>query len=212
MKASDLLLSRYKPAERTVRILLDGSLAAELDKLADELDRTRRKELRDPQGLATKVPAVEAKLADLRDRADAATVEVTVRAMSGEQFDDLRRRFPPTEEQWESYKNQAKASPLFAPQPPEVDVLGMAPELIGLSLAAVDGQLVEPSAEEGYKLWAVLHDGARGDLYGAAWEVNGQTSTRPFSETGTDTTSSTGQESTTPANTESLSPSTQEGS
>lgn len=211
MKASDLILSRYKPAERTVRILLDGTLAADLDRLQAELDRVRRTELKDPQGLATKTPAVEKRIDELRTRADEATVDITLRAMSGEQFDQLKLRFPPTQEQWDNYKSQAAVAPLFA-TPPEVDGLGMAPELIGLSLVAVDSEPVEPSADEGHKLWATLHDGARGDLLAAAWEVNGRSSSLPFSETGTDTTPSTGQESITPANTESPSPSTQEGS
>lgn len=206
MKASDLL-ARYKPAERTVRILLDGTLGGQLDDLEEQLRRTQRAEARNPQGLATKVPGIRDRIAELEEEADAATVTITLRAMPGVKFDELKLAHPPTPEQWAEYKERAAAAPMFT-VPPEVDALGMAPHLIALSIAAVDGEPVEFSPADGEELWATLHDGARGDLLAAAWEVNGQTSSRPFSKPGTDTTTSSGAGSTTHVNTESPSPST----
>lgn len=210
MKAVDLL-GRYKPAERTVSLLLDGSLAAEVHRLEETRRKLIRQEAVNSPGLASKVPAVDKALSILETKIDDATVAVTVRAISGARFDALKLAHPPTEEQWESYKERAKAVPLFAAAP-EVDALGMAPALIGLSVVAVDGEPVEWDESDGAALWSTLHDGARGDLLEAAWEVNGQSSSRPFSVTGTDTTPNSGHESTMQQNEESLTRSSAEGS
>jgi hypothetical protein len=201
MKVSDVL-GRYKPAERTVRLLLDGSLVAELDRARKAVRDAVREEARNPQGLRTTVPDLEAKVAELERRADGATVEFTIRAVSGAKYDALKQAFPPTEAQWAEYREEAKASPMFA-RPPTVDADALAPALVGLSIVAVDGEEVDWDEADGAELWGTLHDGARADLLDAVWEVNGQRGARPFSGTGTDTTPSSGPESTTPASTES---------
>lgn len=210
MKATELL-GRYKPAERTVRILLDGSLLSELESARQEVRRTQRQEMSNPQGLATKVPELENKVAELEEQADDQTVELVVRAIPGTKFDELKRLHQPTEEQWERYREQAKGSPMFAVAP-EFDPDGLAPDLIGLSVVSVDGEPVDWDATDGRTLWDGLHDGARADLLEAAWSVNRQGSSRPFSGTGTDTTPSSGPGSTTQQNGESPSPSSVEGS
>lgn len=210
MKASDLL-GRYKPAEKTVYLLLDGSLITELDRLQEERRQLVRQEAIQSPGLASKIPALDRQLHELEDKAQEATVAVTLRAIPGARFDQLKLAYPPTEEQWEAYRERAKAMPLFTGAP-EVDSLGMAPALIGLSVVAVDGEPVEWDESDGEELWATLHDGVRADLLAAAWEVNGQSSNRPFFETGTDTTQNSGHESITQQNEESPSLSSVEGS
>lgn len=210
MRASDLL-SRYKPAERTVRLLLDGSLGVELDELRAERRKVARVEATQPAGLKTQLPDIDRKLREVEERAEAATVVITLRAVPGVKFDEVKLAHPPTESQWETYRERAKATPLFA-SPPEVDPIGMAPALIGLSVVAVDGEPVEWDEREGLELWEGLHDGARADLLDAAWDVNGQSANRPFSGTGTDTTPISGPESTTQPNEESPSRSSVEGS
>lgn len=210
MKVADFL-GRYKPAERTVRILLDGSLASELDRARRNVKTQETKEKRNPQGLATSVPALEEKVAELEAQAEEATVDVTLQAIPGVQFDQLKLAHPPTEEQWEYYREQAKASPMFA-RPPEFDPEGLAPKLIGLSIVAVDGDPVEWSEADGKELWETLHDGARADLLEAAWQVNGQRGNRPFSGTGSDATPNSGPESNTQSSGESPSPPSAEGS
>ena len=210
MKVSDFL-GRYKPAERTVRVLLDGSLLTELERARQQVAKKVRQEERSHPGLASEVPALEARVAALESEAEEATIAVTLRAMPGAKFDALALAHPPTEAQWDQYREQAKAFPLFA-QPPEVDAVGMAPALIALSVVAVDGEPTEWSEHDGAALWETLHDGVRADLLEAAWEVNKQRSGRPFSGTGTDTTPSSGPGSTTQPNGESLSLSSADGS
>jgi hypothetical protein len=210
MKVAEFL-GKYKPSERTVRILMDGSLASELDRARQAVRRQQKVESADDPGLATKVPDLEAKVKAVEEAADQATVEVTVRAVPGDKFDALKLAHPPTEAQWGSYREQAKASPLFAAAP-EFDPDGLAPSLIALSVVAVDGEPVEWSESDGVELWSTLHDGARADLLTAAWEVNAQGSSRPFSGTGSDTTPNSGPESNMQQNTESRSLSIREGS
>lgn len=211
MKVADFL-GRYKPAERTVRILLDGSLASELDRARRNVELKKKQErTRLDDTLRTEVPALEERVADLEAKAEEATVEVTLRAIPGVKFDALKVAHPPTEAQWEQYREQAKASPMFA-RAPEFDPDGLAPKLIGLSIVAVDGDPVEWDEADGKELWETLHDGARADLLEAAWQLNGQRGNRPFSGTGSDTTPNSGPESNTQQNGESPSLSLADGS
>ena len=202
------LLARYKPAETSVRILLDGHVGALLDDAEAALERA----VRNPTGtLKSDVPALQARVDELRVEADAASVTVTMRAMPGALFDELKTAHPPTEAQWVSYREQSRAMPLFAAAP-EFNAETLAPDLIAGSVCEIDGDPVDWSVDEGRELWSVLHDGARADLLSAAYEINGRRSARPLSETGTVMTTSTGQDSTTPPHTESPFLSLAEGS
>lgn len=209
MKPKDLL-ARYKPAETTVEILLDGTLAETIEQVEAAIDVARRHDTR-TGGLKSDVPRLEQELQSVLTEADAATVRITMKAVPGAVFDELKANHPPTEQQWQSYREQTRAMPLFTAAP-EFDPETLAPELIAASVAAVDGEPVEWTPEEGHELWSTLHDGARADLLTAAFNVNGRRSARPLSATGTDTTSSTGPDSTTPPTTESPFLSLAEGS
>lgn len=202
------LLARYKPAEKTVRILFDGTIGSELEALTEELRRVRREEARNNPGLATKAPAIEQRISELEASADDATVAITLRALPGAKFSELVAAHPPSMEQMERYHEFVKRAPMFAGGAPEFDALALAPALIGASIALVDGEPVTFSETDGQELWDTLHDGARAVLFEAALEVNGETSSRPLSLPDTDTTSNSGIGSTTPPNTESPSPST----
>lgn len=210
MKVTEFL-GRYKPAETTVRVLMDGSLAADLERARQEVKQAQRRENLNPQGLATKVPVAEQRVEELEARADELTSEVLLRAIPGEKFSELKLAHAPTEEQWDQYREQAQAMPLFA-SAPDCDPIGMAPGLIALSVVAVDGESVDWTVQDGQELWDALPDGPRADLLEAAWNVNAQRSSRPFSGTGTDTTPSSGPGWTTQQNGESPSPSSAEGS
>lgn len=202
MKVGDVL-ARYKPAERTIRILLDGSIQSRIDEIRQQLKRARRTESTD--GLSSPAVQLEAQLKELEEQADGESVAFTLRAIPGADFDKLKHAYPPTEEAWERFREVQKQNPMFA-SAPEFDVERLAPDLIGLSMAEVDGEEVDWSAEDGQELWGSLHDGARADLFEAAWAVNGQRSTRPLSGTATGTTSNSGSGSTTPQNEESPTP------
>ena len=207
MKVGDLL-ARYKPAEQSVTILLDGSLAAHIEAVQTAIREARRSET----GLKSALPGLEAELERLTLEADTATVTFTMHAMPGGLYDEMKTRHPPTPAQWEKYKEQARALPMFGAYAPEYDPEGLAPELIAASVALIDGDPVDWSADDGRELWATLHDGARADLLQAAHEVNGRRSARPLSSSDTVTTSSIAQDLTTPAPVESLSLSLAEGS
>jgi len=198
MKVGDLL-ARYKPAEQSVTILLDGGLAAQIEQTETLIREAKRTET----GLKSKVPGLQADLERLTLEADAATVTVVMHAMPGGLYDEMKTRHPPTPAQWEKYKEQARALPMFGAYAPEYDPEGLAPELIAASVASIDGEPIEWSADDGRELWATLHDGARADLLQAAHEVNGRRSARPLSSSDTDTTSSIAPDSTTASNEES---------
>jgi hypothetical protein len=201
------VLARYKPAERSVRILLDGSIQAEIDDARAELVRVRRAEARDDPGFRTKVPDLEASLAKLEQRADEAAVVFKVAAIPGREFDRLKYENPPSDADWQRYRETQQANPGLALVgrigAPEFNFDAFMGKLIGLSVSSVDGEEVDWTEADGVELWGELHDGARSVLADAVWEVNGDKSTRPLSETATATTKSSEPESTTAANMES---------
>ena len=191
------LLARARRAEKKLRINLDGTTTGRLDQLRDRIRSAKRQDQLNGAGLDAQAPALERELAALELEEDRNAVELVFRALPGERFDALVARFPPTERQWQRYREQAQASPLFA-APPEFDADSMAPILVAASIVSYDGEEVSWSDEDGLTLWAGLSEGARADLLEAAWAVNQQRSARPTSGTGTDTTPSSGPGSTTP--------------
>lgn len=208
MKVGDLL-ARYKPAEKTVRILLDGSVRSRIDEAKQQLKQARRTEKVD--GLSSRVPQIESEIRLLEQEADDTSAVITLRAIPGEQFDALKLAHPPTEADFKRFKEQQQARPYLNLAAPDCNLITLAPALIGLSIVEVDSEEVDWDEKDGQELWGKLHDGARADLFDAAWEVNGQPSSRPLSETATATTSTSDNESTTPAETESPTPSSPDG-
>jgi hypothetical protein len=207
MKVGDVL-ARYKPAERSIRVLMDGSIQSEMDEATRRLRQARR----DEAGLRSDVPAIEEELAKLEVRAEEASVTFKVSAIPGKDFDRLKYENPPTEKDWQRYRETQQANPSLALMghigAPEFNFETFMSKLIGLSITEVDGEEVDWSEDDGVELWESLHDGARSTLADAVWEVNGDKSSRPLSETVTDMTKSSANGSTTPPNTESPTPST----
>ncbi|MCI0544218.1 MAG: hypothetical protein L0Z49_07190 [Actinobacteria bacterium] len=200
------VISRARLRVQEVPINLDGELLGEIDNLREEWKRATRVDMRAGGGLASTAPGIGARLAEAEQRADDEATTFRVRALAGEAFDDLKRRYPPTEEQWQRYREEAAASPLLT-RAPEFDLDEVWPRLIGLSVVAVDGEDVAWTEADGIELWRSLHDGARADLGNAVWNVNNRSSIRPTSGIGTEETASSDPESTTPLNGGSPSPS-----
>ena len=181
---------------------MDGQIQARIDDLNERIQRVKKQELRDPQGLKTRVPKLEAELAEAEDAAESEAVTFTVRAMPGADYDSLELRFPPTEAQWEKYRKQAEVNAYLA-TPPRVDGDAMAPALLAACIAEVDGSPVKWSEQECAQLWGTLHEGARADILEAIYQVNNRRSGRPLSESDSDETPSSTPESPTPPSTES---------
>jgi hypothetical protein len=196
------LLARYKPSERRVRVLLDGTISAQIDDVTQRLKDAKKAEQRNDPGLRSKVPALEAELADLETKAESEAVTFTVRSMPGGDYDALELRFPPTESQWAKFKSVAEVSPMFA-TPPRVDADAMAPALVAACLAEVDGEPIGWSESEAKQLWDRLHEGARSDLLEAVYQVNNRRTGRPLYESDSAATPSSPDESPTPPDTES---------
>jgi hypothetical protein len=209
MKVDDLL-ARYKPAEKTIRLLLDGSIQPRIDDARQRLRQARRTEKVD--GLSSRVSVIEKEITELETEADVQAAAVTLRAISGEQFSALKLAHPPTDADFKRFREAQQARPYLNLIAPDTNMETFSPALIGLSIVEIDGEEVDWDEKDGKKLWDQLHDGARADLLDAAWEVNGKPSSRPLSESVTDTTSSSVGESTTPADTESPRLSLAEGS
>lgn len=197
MKVGDLL-ARYKPAEKTVRILLDGSVLSRIDETKQQLKQARRTESVD--GLSSRVPLIEKEIQELETQSDQLVIKL--RAIPGEEFDAMKLVYPPTDLDFKRFREAQQARAWLDFAAPDVDRAAMSPALIGKSIVEVDGVEVDWDEHDGKKLWAGLHDGARAELALAAWEVNEKPSSRPLFETATGTTSSTGSESTTPADKE----------
>lgn len=193
------VLARATLRTREVRVCLDGRLLGRIDDLGGLLHQAKKRDQLAGESLADEAPALARQLAELEVEAEANVTVFTFQAVSGEKFDDLKRRHPPTEEQWQTYREEAAASPLFA-RPPEFDIDQVLPRLIGVSVQAVDGEAASWSEDDGLAVWAGLSDGARADLGNTVWQLNNKTSIRPTSGTGTELTPTSGPGSTTPLN------------
>lgn len=202
MPTVDDILSRFKPAEKTVRINLDGQLAARIDQLRDELAEAAEHDKRTSAGLEARAPQISQEIMELRKRWREEASEFTFRAIPGADLDELIRQHPPTEEDWERFRKSAPYA-----TPPQFDQEKIAPRLVAASLGEVDGETVDWTPEDAKRLWDSLHEGVRADLLRAAWAVNQRRSARPTSGTGTDEIPNSGPGSTTQQNTGSPSPS-----
>ncbi len=197
------LLAKVKPRTKTVRINFDGELMGNLDDMREELTRAIAADAIAGEGLADQAPALAIEMGQLTLEANETATVFLLRTIPGEDFDDLKRRCPPSEEEWERYKRAIDAAPMTASltlPTPEFEFAELLPRLIGLSVVEVDGEAVSWGEKEGLELWAGLYDGARADLGDAAWKLNNKSSTRPGSGIGTDTTPNSDPESTTRPN------------
>lgn len=200
------ILAAYRPPEVTVQVVTDGGLVARIGKLQEEIRRARARDARNGDTLAAEAPALEAQMPALLEEAEQAVESFTFRAIGRAKLADITRRYPPSHDQWERYKEASRVNPLMAGLP-EFDYEAAAPELLAAS--AVDPVM---TVEEARTICAEWHDAAVSVLIDAAWEVNQQAPTRPTFGTGIATTRSSGPESTTQQNGESPSPSSLAGS
>lgn len=206
MTTASALVAKAKGRTKTVPINLNGELLGELDDLRDAWKRAVTADALAGEGLADTAPALARQLQELTLEADTTATVFKLATIPGEDFDDLKRRCPPSEEEWARYKKAVEAAPMTASltlPTPEFEFAELLPRLIGLSVTEVDGEAVSWGEQDGLELWAGLYDGARADLGDAAWKLNNKSSTRPTSGIGTDTTPSSDPESTTRQNGES---------
>jgi hypothetical protein len=204
------LLAKVKARTKTVRINFDGELMGKIDDLQEELVTAIEGDAFAGEGLDDKAPALSKQLVKLTLEANETATVFLLRTITGEDFDDLKRRCPPTEEEWMRYKRAVEAAPMTATltlPTPEFAFAELLPRLIGRSVVEIDGEEVSWGEKDGLELWAGLYDGARADLGDAAWKLNNKSSTRPISGIGTDMTPSFDPESTTRPNGGSPSPS-----
>ncbi|MFP3986876.1 hypothetical protein U9R90_05115 [Streptomyces sp. E11-3] len=151
------ILAKAKPREHTVRICLAGDVAAEVDRLEGELQALGQWT---SQSLAEENPgvALAEQIAAARERMREAEVAFTFRALGAKAWSDLVAQHPG--------KAEGEAW----------DVDTLAPALVAAS--AVDPAMSPDQVDE---LFEQLNHGQREELIGAAWSVNGEATSVPFS-------------------------------
>lgn len=194
--AADILSAR-KPATRQARLVLDGDRSAEVANLRQRLQAAKIRDGLNGDSLGAEAPELARRLAELEAEVEASAQTFTFKAVGRRKLEDITRAFPPSNAQWERFREAAKSS--LAANPPEFDQNAAAAAI--LSAASVDPVL---TVDEAQRLWDELSDGEAAVLWRAAWGVQMQATSRPIFGTGTDETANTGPVSTTPVNTESL--------
>ena len=182
---------------KSVRLSPDGGKLEELARLREQLAAAKAVELSAGEGLASDVPELERRVKAVMAAALTSGPVYTFRKLTRREKADITREFPPTVEQWEHYREKAKAYPGYVLPAPEFDQVSAAPKVI--SVAAVDPPL---TLEQATALWDDSSDSDAVLLWHGAW-VDSDT-VRPISGIGIDETANTGPVSTSPVNTESL--------
>jgi hypothetical protein len=165
----------------------------------EELLRLRERlsvaKLADDDSLASEVPELERQVKKVEAEAMASGPTYNFRQLTRREKAEIVRKYPPTSEQWQRYREKAKAYPGYILDAPEFDMTSAAPEV--LALGATDPPL---TLDEATKLWDDSSDNDAASLWQAAWvDATGP----PIFGTGTDMTPPSGPESTTPPNGES---------
>lgn len=178
------------------RLVQDGALLSEIEETRHLLQLARRAEARNPQGLASEVPRLERQLSELAERAATEAALFVVEAIPADDFDEIVRRHPPTAQDLERWREQAKANP-FAPMP-EWNDRSMGPDLL-------EACLVEPkwSRSELDEWWREASVGERNQIWNLAVGVQTQGADVPFFDAATATTDGGGEPSSSPASGES---------
>ncbi len=176
------ILGKRTPRSKTIRLLLDGAAQDELERARTELRNAKRLDKEaDESGTGTLataslVPDAEKRYAEIEGSILEDSAIFTFKAVSRRKLREIREEHPPTAEQWDIYRERAKANPLV--QPPTFDPDGIAPQLI-------EAALVEPelTLEEATELWDELSDGEAAQIYDASWEVSMEAASIPLSAT-----------------------------
>jgi hypothetical protein len=144
------VLSRTKPARRSVPICLDGSIAERVDGLERVwLDAVKYDREHNAPDTA---PAIRDQIEALRAEADAATIEFTVEALGSTAWRRLVAEHPP----------------------PDDDLEGWRWDPVSFPPVAVAASCLDPkmSEDQAYALADRLSDGQWGKLFGAVLHVN----------------------------------------
>ncbi|MFR9796635.1 hypothetical protein ACL02U_12125 [Streptomyces sp. MS06] len=151
------ILKKARPREHTVRICLAGDVAAEVERLEAQLAAVSEWK---PNSIAEQHPGVELakKISAAREKMREAEIEFTFRALGAKAWSDLVAQHPSEAED----------------QAWDADTL--APALVAAS--SVDPVMSQEQVDE---LFEQLNNGQRDELIGAAWSVNGEATSVPFS-------------------------------
>lgn len=151
------ILAKAKPRECTVRVCLAGDLAAEVDRLEAQLAAVSEWK---PNSIADQHPGVTLaeQIAAARERMRESEVEFTFRALGAQAWSDLVAAHPG--------KTDGEAW----------DPDTLAPALVAAS--AVDPVMTQDDVDA---LFEALNMGQRQALMDAAWQVNGEATSVPFS-------------------------------
>ena len=177
------------------QIITDGRVLGEIEQLRQTLRLAKLSEIANSQGLADESPRIERRMVELAEQAAENALTVTVRALTGDEFDDIARRHPPSEEQLNRYRIQAKA--VGWAQMPEYNDRTMAPELLKACM-------VEPDWSDEW--WKDLSRGTQNQLWNFAHGVQVQGADLPFFNAATATTNGGGDRSSSAVNGASPSP------
>ena len=143
------------------------------------------------------MPVLERQLVELAQRAAEGATTVVVEGLPGEEFDEIARRHPPTAEQLEKYRTEAKA--LGYARMPEYNDRTMAPELLAACMTQPDWD------EEWYR---ELSRGQQDQLWHLALSVQVGGADLPFFDAASAMTYGGGERSSMPASEVSPSPNT----
>lgn len=201
------VLAARRPRRKAVRLVLDGQSHAELALAQNELRNLKLRERVEgkDETLASEIPGLERKIQELEAELITNAPIFEFQAIGRRELDQIRNDHPPTEDQWELYRERVKVNPLV--QPPSFNPEGLAPALLAASA-------LEPSMtlDEAQALWDSLSDGEAAQLYEAAWSVNMEAASVPLSGSGTGGTATSGDNSITRRVAESLGLPSQDGS
>lgn len=177
----------------SAHLVLDGALLAELDSVRRTLELAILSEKINPQGLAAEAPRLQRQLLELSERAAGEATRFTVRALPGEEFDDLARKHPPSAEQLEAWRQHAKVVPWVEME--EYNPVSMGPDLLVACL-------IEPQWDEGQirDFWKGLSKGEQNQLWNLALRAQLKDADLPFFDAATAMTTGGGGLSTMPVN------------
>jgi hypothetical protein len=173
------ILSNIRPVERTVNIVLDGKVGAELDDARRVWVEARERDRRNSVLGGGEAPPLAQRVLDLEAEADASTVTFRIRAVSAMAWRRLIEAHPPITpaEREEGWNWHAET---FAP-------------------AVIAASCIDPamSVEQATELGDRLSDGQFSKLFALVLTVNSGDDLIPKSGIGTDETPSTESSSTT---------------
>jgi hypothetical protein len=170
------------------RLVQDGALLSEIEETRHLLQMARRAEARNPQGLASEVPRLERQLSELAERAAAEAALFVVEAIPADDFDEITRKHPPSSQDLERWREQAKVNP-FAPMP-EWNDRTMGPDLLEACLKSPEWSRAEID-----EWWREASVGERNQIFNMAVGVQTQGVDVPFSDAATATTNGGGEPS-----------------